>query len=212
MVDEMFRDVEEAMREDKLKNFWRKWRFLIIGSLVAIVVFVVGNEFYKGERDKQLQARSAQWQAVLASPEAEQAQRIDEFIAQDNDDYAIFALLYQARAKSDSNKDDALALYNKIISDAKPIYSGLARIEAAVIHLSDKNYGEAGQILEPLLQPDMPFRDVALYYAAIAALYQQNYPTAQALTQTIIDSPEFSVDLRDLAQEIYDRAILQAAQ
>ncbi|MCH9852207.1 MAG: tetratricopeptide repeat protein [Alphaproteobacteria bacterium] len=212
MVDEMFRDVEEAMREDKLKSFWRKWRFVIIGSLLAIVVFVIGNEFYKGKRDKQLKARSAQWQAVLATPESERVQKMDEFIAQESDDYAIFALLYQARAKSDSNKDDALALYNKVISDGKPIYSGLARIEAAVIHMGDKNYGEAGQMLEPLLQPDMPFRDVALYYAAIAALYQQNYPTAQALTQSIIDNPEFSIDLRDLAREINDRALLQSGQ
>ena len=212
MVDEMFRDVEEAMREDRLKNFWRKWRFLIIGSLLAIVVFVIGNEFYKGQRDKQLQARAAEWQAVLATPESERTQKIDEFIERAQDDYTIFALLYQARENSENNQDDALALYNRIISDGKPVYSGLARIESAVIHMSNKDYAEAGNILEPLLQPDMPFRDVALYYAAISALYQQNYPTAQALAQTLIDGNEFSVELRDLAREIYDRAILQSGQ
>ncbi len=211
MADDIFRDVEEALRDDKVKAFWRRWRFVIIGVLISIVVGVTVREFYQTNTQEQAQIRSDSWQEILSAPEAGRAERIEAFIAETQDEYTNFARFYQAREKAIGNKDEAFTLYNQIIANTDDIYGGLARIESAVLYLEDKNYLEAGQVLEPILQQESPFRGLALYYAAVSAIYQENYISAQAFAQSILDDTATTANLRNLAQEIHDRATLQNA-
>ena len=214
MVDEMFRDVEQAMRDDKLKSFWQKWRFAIIGLVLAVVLAVVGNEYYKTNTQEVNQARLEAWQVILQLPAGDERQeKIDGYIAQKEDSHSMVARFYQARQKlSKDEKDEALTYFNQIVASAEPIYAGLARIEAAIIYLGDENYVEAGQILEPILAKDAPFRGLALYYAALSALYQENYATAAALAKTAIKLPSQTQALQDLVEPIFNRASLLQGQ
>ena len=214
MVDEMFRDVEQAMRDDKLKAVWKRWRFAIIGLVLALVLGVVGNEYYKTNSQEINQQRSESWQEILKLPEGEERQQqIDSYIAFKDDSHSMIARFHQARARiAKDEKDVALTYFNKIIAKQDPIYSGLARIESAIIHLGDKKYVEAGGILEPILQKDAPFRGLALYYASLSALYQENYTTAVALAQTAMALSEQSQALKDLTEPVFNRASLLQGQ
>ena len=48
MAHDIFRDVEQTLRDDKLKAFWQKYRYVIIGFAVSIVVFVGVRGYYFG--------------------------------------------------------------------------------------------------------------------------------------------------------------------
>ena len=60
------REVEEELQKECLMNFWKKYRFVIIGGLFLIISFTVGTEVYKSWYNKIRIAESNQFeQAVL---------------------------------------------------------------------------------------------------------------------------------------------------
>ena len=212
MAHDIFRDVEETLRDDKLKAFWQKYRYVIIGFAVLIVVFVGARGYYLDAVNAKLQARSATFNEILQNSADEdftiQAKNLEDFALARKDAYSDFAWLYLARRKvAEGDQDGAVLAFNKVIADGKEeIYIALARIEKAILFLEEGNYQESTLVLEPLLEKDELFRALALYYAALASLLQESYPTAEALAQSALQDPNASEELKILAQQIFIRA------
>lgn len=59
--DSFLREVEEELRSDKLKAFWRRYAVFIIGGAVLIVLAVAANEVYKWWRDSTAATASDQF-------------------------------------------------------------------------------------------------------------------------------------------------------
>ena len=212
MAHDIFRDVEQTLRDDKLKAFWQKYRYVIIGFAVSIVIFVGVRGYYLDAVNEKLQTRSAEFDTIIQNSanedSASQAKSLEEFALARKDAYSDFAWLYLARQKvAEGDQDGAVLAFNKIIAEGQEeIYIALARIEKAILFLEEGNYQESTLVLEPLLEEDELFRALALYYAALASLLQENYPTAEALAQSALQDPNISEELRILAQQIFIRA------
>ncbi len=207
MSQDIFREVEEALREDKLKIIWQKWRYFIIFGAIAIVISVGVVDFYKGYQKNKLQMRADAWQEILELTNDTQIKMAEDFARIKSDSYADFAWLFVARAKTLRNDDEgAILAFNKVITRADPVYSAIARIEKAIIFLDAENYQESALTLESLLTNEMPFRPLAFYYAGLTALAQKEYSTAKALAETVVGNSQYPQDLRALAGQIKNRA------
>src|SRR5690606_19951898 len=67
MSDESFlREVEEELRSDKLKAFWKRFAPFIIGGAVLIVLAVAANEAWKWYRNSTAAEASERYYAAIA--------------------------------------------------------------------------------------------------------------------------------------------------
>ena len=62
---DVFAEIDEAMKQEKLQNLWEKYGGLIIGILVLIILGTIGNEVYKNWTDSTNQKQTEQMLALL---------------------------------------------------------------------------------------------------------------------------------------------------
>ncbi len=63
-TEAFLREVDEAMHEEKIQHFWRKWRGIIVGTVALIFLAVVGTQGYLLWSENRQQAAAAQLYAA----------------------------------------------------------------------------------------------------------------------------------------------------
>ena len=59
------REVDEELRQERLTNFWKKYRFLIIGGAIGIVLASIAGEWYRSWQGKVREAESNRLEQAL---------------------------------------------------------------------------------------------------------------------------------------------------
>lgn len=122
MSDESFlREVEEELRSDKLKAFWKRFAPFIIGGAVLIVLAVAANEAWKWYRNSTAAEASERYYAAIAladSGDLAGAQAALNAIASDGPNgYAILARFRAASVLAEQgDADGAIAAYDALSS------------------------------------------------------------------------------------------------
>lgn len=122
MSDESFlREVEEELRSDKLKAFWKRYAPFIIGAAVLIVLIVAANEAWKWWRDSSAAEASERYYAAISLAETGDlagAQAALEAIGSDGPDgYAILSRFRAAALLAEQgDPQGAIAAYDALSS------------------------------------------------------------------------------------------------
>jgi len=185
-----FQEVDEAVRQDELKAWWKRWGGWVMAGVVAAVVVVAGlvgwRHYQVTEREKASAAYSAAV-AQIASDKAAAVAALGKQAADAPEPYRSLATLVLAQL-SDSSQKQAAAL-EALAPRLSPELSDLALILAAYRSVDDgKLEGLAGQI-EALTAPERPFRVSARELQALAALGKSDVKTARDLWQEILRDP-----------------------
>lgn len=122
MSEESFlREVEEELRSDKLKAFWRRYAPFIIGAAVLIVVLVAANEAWKWWRETTAATASEQYYAAIALANrgdlagAEQA--LTAIVADGPEGYGVLARFRTASLHAEmGDHDTAISIYDGLSS------------------------------------------------------------------------------------------------
>jgi len=59
------REVDEELRQERLNNFWKKYRFLIIGGAIGVVLVTIAHEWYGAWQQKVRGAESDRLEKAL---------------------------------------------------------------------------------------------------------------------------------------------------
>ena len=59
------REVDEELRQERLTNFWKKYRFLIIGGAIGIILASIAGEWYRSWQEKVRGAESNRLEQAL---------------------------------------------------------------------------------------------------------------------------------------------------
>jgi hypothetical protein len=122
MSDESFlREVEEELRSDKLKAFWKRFAPFIIGGAVLIVLAVAANEAWKWYRTSTAAEASERYYAAIALadsgdlPGAQAA--LNAIVADGPDGYATLARFRAASVLAEQgDAEGAIAAYDALSS------------------------------------------------------------------------------------------------
>jgi len=77
--DSFMREVEDELRSDKVSDFWKKYKYLVIGGAIAIVVGTAGYRFWDSYSQKVAGVSGDQF---LSAIELSNDGKHDEAIAQ----------------------------------------------------------------------------------------------------------------------------------
>lgn len=116
--DALFREVDEQVRLENMKKFWKKHGNTFIGIVLVIIVAVGGVELYKKiKKDKAYQVSNDYLTALMLISDGKNADAIASFeriVKEDKNGLADFAKLYIANLEA-KNPDK----YLEITSDKK---------------------------------------------------------------------------------------------
>jgi hypothetical protein len=174
-VVDVFGEVDEQMRSDRLRTFLQRAWPVFAGALVLCLLVVVGvwgfDKYRAAQSAKMSQAYS---DAVELQGKGDQAKAFDEFgvVAKGTGPYVALALMQQAGIRLDQNKPaDAVALFDKAAASTKvAMIADAASLKAAYALLDSASVTQMADRLTPLTKPERPYHAQAREALAMARL------------------------------------------
>lgn len=210
-MTDFFREVQEDLQRDRALKLWRRFRYPLLGLVVAIiaavVVFVVLEDAGRARREAEA-ARFAQAVTLLDTGKStEAAEALTALAAESKDGYAALAQLRVADAKAKAGDVagavaalDALAKDNRV----ERHYRDLATLLAAERLVDSAPPEEIDSRLATLLAPDSPWHALAAELKAAAELRAGRNDAARATLSALIDDRNATTGVRIRARELLD--------
>jgi hypothetical protein len=209
-VSDIFSEVDEEVRRERLKKLWERYGVLVIAACVLLVAAVAGWRTYEWYQAKKAAEAGAAFEAaVVLAEQGKSKEAVEAFRkleAEGTPSYRMLAKLREAGQLAQSDLQDdrkqAIALYDQLAGD-----SGLGRtmqdfaaVRAALILLDTASYDDMRARLEPLTAPDRTFRHSARATLALSAWRAKNPTAMQRWTDMILADAETPAGTRGQIQ------------
>lgn len=207
--DSFIDEVNEELKRDRLFAAMKKYGWIAIVLVVAIVGWAAWNEWAKARQVARAQAFGDALIAALEPDEAAVRRAgLDALMAEigpDRSRAAVLNLLRAAAAIEDGDRATALAALQQVSDDAAlpASYRQLAtlkRVLAATPEDIPRETREA--LIAPLTAAGSPFRPLALEQQALLRLEAGDTAGALAGFAALLDEPDLSPGLRNRVMQL----------
>ena len=207
-MSELFGEVDEELRRERLKNFWDRYSALIIAAAVLVVVAVGGWRGYQYLEAKKAAVAGSAFEAAAGladqnkSAEAEAA--FTKLAATAPSGYRNLSRLRAAAEAAKRNPKAAVKLYDEIAADGgfSSTERDLARVRAAGLLLDTETYNNMLQRLEPTTAPEATFRHTARELLALSAWRANDTTAARKWLDMIAEDGQTPSSLRSRAEAL----------
>jgi hypothetical protein len=190
-----FREVDEAMRVEKLQNFWQRWRWALVSGVLGAITAAAAWQGYGAWQAHRNQTTATRWDELSRlTTTAELAKELPTFVANNQAGYQALGQLAQAAAAPTAAAK--LAAYQALANaPAQPAWlRAFGQLNAALV-LLEINPAEAQAQLELLAQtevgtPPLPTVPLALELLALQAMQKGDKATAKAYTTRLLELPQ----------------------
>lgn len=199
--DSFINEVTEEVRRDRLYGLMRKWGWV---GVVAVLAIVGGAAFVEWRNARELQSAQATGDAILAATEAATGQeRIAALgsVEAEGDAGAVVALLQAAEMQDAAQADATLAAISEN-AEYPALYRDLADMKRVLVADSPLSPEEKITLLEPLTVAGGPFRVLAEEQIALAEMAAGNTGAARERLNALVNDSESSTSLRQRAEEL----------
>ncbi len=152
------REVDEELQQEKLIHFWQKYRFVIIGGIVAVLLATIGYELHRSWWQKIRLQESDQYEnALFAAYTGKPEEAVSRLKALSEDGRTGYRYLAQMEAAgillSSNQTDEGMTLLSALANDDKaPVQLRNAAALAFVGHRLENGDATALQgLLNPML-------------------------------------------------------------
>ncbi|MBC2884519.1 tetratricopeptide repeat protein [Ochrobactrum sp. CM-21-5] len=212
MADDSFiREVNEELRSEQMKTFWRSFAPFIFGGAIAIVLGTAGWVGYQHWVDSRA---SASGDKFLAALDLASAGKNDEALAALDDlektGYGSYPVLARLRAASViADKGDAagaVKAFDDVAADnavPQPMRD-VARLRAGYILVDSGSYDDVAKRVETLSADGNPMRNSAREALGLAAWKAERYDDAAKLFKQIADDGLAQANIRQRANTMLE--------
>jgi|GEM_PF-3302665 len=210
MSNELIHDIEDSIRQERLRALWKEYAPYIFGGILIAIVLTGVTTTYRSWDAKQ----NAQSTAILLQAmenDGNVAQLLSEAAAQLRPNHRALAYLSEAGIHlRDGNRSEALDVFKTAEADKKlpRLYHDLATLQAIRIEWSTKAEGVTTDDLLARLKPiaqrkNSPWHGQALIQSALIKAHDNNdYAGARADLKTIIESDKFTDPIKTRAASL----------
>ena len=210
-MGDIFREIDEELRQERYEKLWRQYGKYLIGAAVVLVLAVAGYQIWRQYEQSQREAESAKFASAINAMEggrSADAQALFAAIARDTKSgYGTLARLHEAALRANSgDREGALSVYDELAADEsadKPLRE-LATILGALHRLGDEKADVAAirTKLEPLAVKDAAWRFSALELLGLIAQREGKTADAKKHFQAIVDDPNAPRGTRTRASQL----------
>lgn len=205
---DIFREIDEELRQDNLKRVWARYRYLIVGGVTALLLGTAGYVGWKEYQSRQQAAAAENYAAAVAlvgDRNAEAVDRFAELARSGGSGYAALARLEQAALLwQEEKRAEAIAALDALAGDSAAPRSlrDLATVLGGQRRLEAGDTAAVKPHLASLVDSASPWRHLARELAALAAEAEGNRTEARALLRRLTDDLEAPQGTRARAAEL----------
>lgn len=203
---DFFREVNEAVRQDRYNELWDKYGVYALAAAALIVAGVAGFKVWSYWQEQKAQAAGTDFsQAVTELDRGDVAKARDvlnSLAAKGPTGYQILSRFQLAAAEAQAGSTDkAVALYDALAADPETdtILKGLATIQAATLKLDTADYAEMERRVKGLIDENSPWRYSARELLGLSAYRQNNVPAAEKQFSELVADQGTPQNLRERA-------------
>jgi hypothetical protein len=200
--DSFLREVEEELRSDKLKAFWRRFAPFIIGVAVLIVLLVAANEIWKWWSSNAAATASDQYYAAASLAENGDVDgaraAFAELESSGPSGYATLARFQEAALLTGQGDiDGAIAAYDELAAslDQRRLRE-LAYVFAGYLAVDHLDIAAVEQRVGGLTSEDNPMRNNAREALGLAYYKAGNIEQARANFEAMAADPAAGQDMQ----------------
>jgi hypothetical protein len=221
-VSDIFREVDEEVRRERLKKLWDRYQFLVIGGALLIVIGVGGWRGYQWMEARKAAAAGTTFENAITLGEAEKhaeaAAALAAIAKEGTPAYRDLASLRRASElaahPAELSADDAktaVAAYKEVAADTSiaPSLRELATLRAAALQINQREFDDVRKQLEPMAEPGRNYRHAARELLAFAAWHAGDTAALQRWIGVIAKDPETPLGTRSRIEVL---AALSAVQ
>jgi hypothetical protein len=174
-VSDIFQEVDEEVRREKLQQLWERHSNLIVALALLVVLAVAGWRGYEWWEAKKAAESGTQFEAAIVLAEAgkqAEAQAAFSKVAQEGSaGYRTLARFREAAELAKTDPAAAARLYASLATDSSldRTLRDLAAVREGLILVDTAPLAELTTRLEPLTTADRPFRHTARELLALSA-------------------------------------------
>ncbi len=204
-MTDIFQEVEEDVRREKLEQIWRQYGAYIIGAAAVLVLGTAGLTAWRTYESRQQAERARAFieAATLAENNPAEAVKAFETLAAKSGSYALLARFREAEAVlKQGERTKAAALYDDIAADsgAQSRMRELATLKSAYLTADETSLADLRARLAPLTRADGAWRHLARELQAFAALKEGEKDSAIADFRKLADDPTAPDGVRSRAE------------
>jgi len=192
-LTDIFREVEEEVRRERLERLWKQYGDYAIAAVAVVVIAISGYILWQRYQENRRQQASAQYAAALQLAAANPAAAIDklEYLAKNAPSgYATLARFAEADLYlAMGNRDKALPIYESIGSGDNELIGSAARLRAAWAIVDNVPRTTVEKLVAPLEAPGSSWRFMAQEILAYADYRTGEFATAQREYQALLNDP-----------------------
>lgn len=207
--DSFIREVNEELRSEQIQNVWKRFRPVIIGVAVLIVLGVAGASLWEWWKARESSASGDRFiAAVKSASDAKQDEAIKSLEALSKDGFGSYPVLARLRlATLKAEKGDAkgaIADFNAIGQDASvpKAVRNAAKLRAAWLMVDNSSYEELASAVEELAAPSSPVRNSAREALGLSAYRAGNYVKAKEWLQLVMDDNDAPAGAKTRARTV----------
>ena len=216
--DTIFREVDEELRGDRMRNFWKRFGPYVIGAAVAIVLLVAINEGWSWWQNSQASAASDKFYSALEiadGTDVAAAQKAFEDVeAGSPAGYATLAKFRLAGLLAKEGKtDEAIAAYDALATaEANQNIKALALVFAANLFVDKGDVAAIEQRVAPLATGENALRNAARETIGLAQFKAGDLDAAVVTLNQILADPRTSQEMAGRIQVYVAQLIAMGAK
>ena len=210
-MGDIFREIDEELRQDKFEKLWREYGRYMIAGAVVVVLAVAGFSGWQQYQQSQRLADGARFAAAKASAEdgnTEDAAALFAALGRESGtSYGTLARFHEAALSAKKgDADAAVAIYDALAADTDidPPFRDLATILSASVRANGASPDTAAinDKLQPLIDSGGTWRHSALEILGTLAHRSGDIAKAKELFKQIVDDIEAPQSLRSRAAQM----------
>jgi hypothetical protein len=202
-VVDIFQEVDEEVRRERLEQLWKKHGHLIIAAAVLVLAVIGGWRGYQWWEAKKAAEAGASFEAATALADQGKHQEAQAAFAklatEGTAGYRTLARFREASQLALSDPKAAVGLYEALATDGSlgVLLQDLAAVRGTLILVDTAPYAELRSRLEPLSASERPFRHSARELLALSAWRGGDSAEARRWAEAAINDPETPSAIRN---------------
>lgn len=193
--DNIFREVDEDLRSDRMRALWRRFAPYVFGAAVAVVAIVAVNEGWTWYHSNNAAQSSDELYAAFDSIDggdlAAAQTRLDTLIANGSGSYPMLAQFRKAGVLAKEGKtDEAVAAYDGLANgQSNANLRELALVLAGTLLVDNGTLADVATRVETVAVEGNPLRNAAREAMGLAQYKAGDFAAAQASFEAVLNDP-----------------------
>jgi hypothetical protein len=194
-VSDIFREVDEEVRRERLEQLWKRYGTYITAAALVVVACVGAWRGYLYWEERKAAEAGAAYEAASgladAGKHSEAEAAFAKLASEGTAGYRSLARFREAAQLGLSDPKAAVAAYDALARDASLGQSmqDLAAVRAALLLVDTASYQDLRTRLEPLTAADRPFRHSARELLAFGAWRAGDSAAARQWIEAVVSDP-----------------------